>query len=251
VSCRPRPAMLAVAGCASGSSPLGQGDAPNVPVDAKQIDAPIQPHPDAFVPLTDAFVPQDAPADMMTDASTADAACVPMVTQLLANPALDLTPMGTNWQQTPIDPTFPPITDQDGPAEQSAPYKMWLGGFAAGDLGMTTVTDVVYQDVTVPANTTQLVLSYYYIVGTQEDPAATIAFDTASIAFTQTNGTQIVQANSFSNLTPVATWTLATFTVPQNLSGQTIRLRLTSSNDVSFGSNFFFDSFALNATHCP
>ena len=243
--------LLAVAGCASGSSPLGQGDAP-VPVDAKQIDAPN--HTDAFVPLPDAFVPgdafvpQDAPPDMMTDAAPTDAACVPMVTQLLANPALDLTPMGTNWQETPIDPAFPPITDQDGPAEQSAPYKMWLGGFAAGDLGMTTVTDVVYQDVTVPANTTQLVLSYYVIVGTQEDPAATTAFDTASVAFTQTNGTQ---ANSFSNLTPVATWTKLTFTVPQNLSGQTIRLRLTSSNDISFGSNFFFDSFELNATHCP
>lgn len=254
-------ALLAAAGCASGGSSLGQGDG-SVIEDTAQPDSPVQPDslvqpdaftPDAFVPdafVPDAFIAPDAAVDAMVDATVTPDACVPITTQLLLNPALDLTPMGASWQQTPIDAAYPLITDQDGPAEHSAPYKAWLGGFVAPTAG-GTVTDVLWQDVMIPAGTTQLTLSYQYIVGTQEDATATTAFDTASVAITQTNGTVIANVNSFSNLTPVAAWTAINFTVPQNLAGQTIRLRLTSSNDDSFTSNFFFDSFALTATHCP
>jgi hypothetical protein len=258
--------LLAAAGCASGGSSLGQGDG-SVVDDVAQPDSPTQPDsyvpdgfvpdsfvpPDAFVPdafVPDAFVAPDAAIDAMVDASVTPDACVPIASQLLLNPVLDLTPMGTNWQQTPIDVAFPLITDQDGPAEHSAPYKAWLGGFVAPTAG-GTVTDVLWQDVAIPAGTTLLTLSYYYIIGTQESATATTAFDTASVAITQTNGTVIANVNSFSNLTPVGAWTAINFTVPQNLSGQTIRLRLTSSNDDSFTTNFFFDSFALTATHCP
>jgi hypothetical protein len=242
--------LVAAAGCASGgSTALGQDDA-SLPADGSEIDAPkgIDAQGIDTPPPIDAMV--DAMPDAVPDAAPDAFVCIPMTNQLLANPAFDLTPMGTGWTQTPIDAAFPPITDQDGPAEQSAPYKAWMGGFVAPTAG-GTVTDIVYQDVVVPANTTALVLTGYYIVGTQESATATIAYDTASLAITQTNGTQIVAVNSFSNLTPAAAWTAINFTVPQNLSGQTIRLRITSSNDDSFVSNFFFDSFALNATHCP
>jgi hypothetical protein len=258
--------LLAAAGCASGGSSLGGGDG-SVTEDTAMPDSPIQPDsyvpdasvpdafvPDAFVPdafVPDAFVPDAFVApDAMVDASVTPDACVPVVSELLQNPSLDLTPMGTGWQQTPIDAMFPLITDQDGPAEHSAPYKAWLGGFVAPTFG-GTVTDVLWQDVVVPAGTTQLSLSYVHLVGTQESASATTAFDTASVAITQTSGTVIANVNSFSNLTPFTTWTVASFTVPQNLSGQTIRLRLTSSNDDSFTTNFFFDSFSLTATHCP
>jgi len=215
------------------------------PIDAPMADAPMIDAPMIDAPMIDAPM-IDAP---MIDAPMVDA-CVPTNTQLLANPALDLTPMGTGWQQTPIDAMFPPITDQDGPAEHSAPYKAWLGGFVAPNAG-GTVTDVVWQDFAVPAGTTALTLRYYVIVGTQESASATVAFDTASVAITQTNGTVIQNLASYSNLTPMTAWTLVTFSIPQNLSGQTVRLRLTSSNDDSFTTNFFFDSFTLDATYCP
>ena len=239
--------LVAAAGCASGgSSALGQDDA-NVP-DSPVVDAPKG--TDATTidtpPPIDAMV--DAMPDAVPDAPPDAFVCVPVTTQLLASPSFDLTPIGTGWTQTPIDVAFPPITDQDGPVEHSAPYKVWMGGILA-PAGLS-VTDIVYQDVVVPANTTQLVLTGYYIVGTQELTTTTV-YDTGSLAFTQTNGTPIVTVNSFSNLTTVAAWTAINFTVPQNLSGQTIRLRMTSSNDSSYVSNFFFDSFALNATHCP
>ncbi len=245
--------LLAAAGCASGSSALGQDDA-NLPADSSQIDAPkgVDATPIDSPPPIDAMVDAmpDAVPDAIPDAAPDAFVCIPMTTQLLANPFFDLTPKGTGWTETPIDVAFPPITDQDGAVEQSAPYKVWLGGFVAPTAG-GTVTDIVYQDIVVPANTTQLVLTGYYLVATQESATATTAFDTGSLAITQTNGTQIVAVNSFSNLTPAATWTAINFTVPQNLSGQTIRVRMTSSNDDSFVTNFYFDSFALNATHCP
>lgn len=250
--------LVALAGCASGSSALTQIDADTSQTDAKLPDAAVAADaspdamadamPDAMVDATPDAMP-DAMVDAMVDAQVTPDACVPVVTQLLANPVFDLTPQGTGWQATPIDPAFPLITDQDGATELSAPFKAWLGGFVAPNIGQS-VTDVLYQDVTIPAGTTQLTFTGYYAVGTQET-TTTATYDTGSIGFTQTSGTPIVTLNSFSNLTPTTQWVLITYTFPQNMSGQTIRLRMTSSNDFSNVTNFFFDSFALDATHCP
>jgi hypothetical protein len=238
--------LLAAAGCASGSSALGQDDA-NPALDGSEIDAAtaIDATPIDAPPPIDAMV--DAPPDATPDAAPPDA-CVPVVTQLLANPVLDLTPMGTGWQQQVIDAMYPLITDQDGIAEQTAPYKAWLGGLEAPT---GSVTDVLYQDFTIPANTTQLRLTGFYEVRTSEDVGDLNVYDTGSIGFTQTNGTPIAMVNSFSNITPTTAWTAISYTFPQTMSGQTIRLRMQSSNDILNPTSFFFDSFALNATHCP
>jgi hypothetical protein len=122
-----------------------------------------------------------------------------------------------------------------------------MGGFVAPTAG-TSVTDVLYQDVAVPMGTTQLRLTGYYLIGTQEpDP---IAYDSAQVALTQTNGTPIEVALSLNNTTAAATWTPLDKVFTANLSGQTVRLRFTSSNDDAFNTNFFFDTLALTATYC-
>jgi hypothetical protein len=235
-------ALFAIAGaCAKGDGGRAQIDAapgtPDAAIDASLIDS---------APLPDTPPPIDAP---MVDAAMPDA-CVPVVSELLTNPALDLAPMGTGWQQQLIDPMYPLITDQDGVPEHSAPYKAWLGGIPSPGIGQTA-TDVMYQDVAVPAGTTQLTLTYYTQVITGEDPGDTGVYDTASVAITQTNGTPIVTVNSYSNRTPLTVWTQATHNVAQNLSGQTVRLRVTTSNDFALATSFYFDSFNLTATHCP
>ncbi|MBL9018117.1 MAG: hypothetical protein JNL83_28280 [Myxococcales bacterium] len=267
-------ALLAIAGagCAKGDGGRAQIDAApgtaDAAIDASPIDSaplPDTPPPPIDAPMADAAMADAAMADAaMADAAMIDApmidapmvdaampdACVPVVSEILTNPALDLTPMGTGWQQTVIDPAAPLITDEDGIAEHSAPYKAWLGGIVAPNLGQS-VTDVLWQDVAVPAGTTQLTLAYYVAVATGESASDTNVYDTASVAVTQTNGTVIAAVASYSNRTPLATWTQVTFNVPQNLSGQTVRLRLTSSNDFSLATSFWFDSFNLTATHCP
>ncbi|MEO7097680.1 MAG: hypothetical protein ABI175_30745, partial [Polyangiales bacterium] len=99
--------------------------------------------------------------------------------------------------------------------------------------------------------TTQLTFTGFYEVRTSESPGDLTVYDTSQIGFTQTNGTPIVTVNSFSNITPTTAWTAISYTFPATMSGQTIRLRMQSSNDILNPTSFYFDSFALNSTHCP
>lgn len=222
-------AMLALGACARGGS-VSDDEGPASGADAAVADA----SPDASLP----DAPPAAPAD----------ACVPMTTQILANPALDLTPMGMGWVQQLISSSDPLITAQDGVTEHSPPYKAWLGGFNAGS--GNTVTDVLHQDVAIPAMTSQLVLTGFYQVRTEE--SGSTVYDTGSVALIQTSGTPIETVLSLSNATPKTSWTAFAHTFTQNVSGQTVRLRFTSSSDASRRTHFFFDTLALTATHgCP
>jgi hypothetical protein len=245
-----------LAGCASAGQGLtpddgpggGQPDSPSVPIDAAVVRDSATQH-DAHVYM-DAHVYEDAhvyqDAHVYMDAPP----CTPHTTNLLANPVFDLTPQGMSWTQVPIDSAYPPITS-DGIAPQSAPYKAWMGGFTGTDKGVSSVTDQLYQDFTVPANTTQLVLTGYYLVGTQETTTTTV-YDTGSVDLTQTSGTPIENVMSPTNLTNTgSSWVAFSHTFAANLSGQTVRLRITSTNDITNVTNFFFDTLALNATHCP
>ena len=251
-------AALLVVGCAQGGRANVAHDG-----DVGQADSPIEPQPDA---------PDDAPklpVDAMVDAKPIDAPppppdaaidgpnavpdayqCTVMTRQLLVNPVLDLTPRGTAWSEQ-ADSGLDIITDEGAFLAQSAPYKAWLGGYTGTDVGQLSATDQLNQDVTIPAGTTQLVLTGYYTVGTQETTTTT-AYDTGQLALVQTNGTPIEVVLSLSNLTPTSAWTPInkTFANPAGLAGQTVRLRMTATNDIDLASNFFFDSFALTATYC-
>src|SRR5438105_87447 len=84
----------------------------------------------------------------------------------------------------------------------------------------------------VPAHTTQLVITGYYVVGTTENPNDA-PYDTGALDLIQTNGTPIESVLSMSNLTITgATWTQFSHTFTTIPSG-TVRLRLTSTNDVT------------------
>ena len=227
--------LFALGACARGGSGAGEAaDGPPLPPDARVADAPPPP-PDAPPPPPPAPPP---PPD----------ACVPMTTQLLVNPLLDQAPQGTGWTEQRIQSGYPLITPQDnpsGPTEHSAPYKAWLGGFTGNN-----VTDVLHQDVAIPPLTKELVLTGFYQVRT--DDSGGTAYDTASVALTQTNGAVLAMVLSVSNATPKTAWTPFNHTFTQNLSGQTVRLRLTSKNDSYRTTSFYFDTLALTATHgCP
>ena len=189
----------------------------------------------------------DAPPEPMIDASTPDGACVPMTTQLLVNPAFDLTPAGMGWTQQPVSSSAPLVTNVGGLAAHSPSLKGLLGQVTGNN-----VTDVLYQDVTIPPMTTRLVITGMHAVRTNEDPGATQEFDAASASLAQPNGTPIQLIVAVSNKTPMTTWAPFTHTFTQNLSGQTVRLRFTSTSDDSRLTSFYFDSLALTATHgCP
>ena len=247
-------AVLFVVGCAQGGRTNLASDGDITPLDGT-IEQPVdamadaKPPADAAPPVDapppiDAAPPVDAPPAQMPDAYQ----CTVMSRQLLVNPVLDLDANGTGWTQVNIDNMYPVITAQ-GFAAQTAPYKAWMGGFEA-PLGQT-VTDMLYQDVQVPMGTTMLRLTGYYAVGTQE--TGTTVYDTGQLALVQTNGTPIEVVLSLNNTTTTGSAWVAidrSFANAASLSGQTVRLRMISSNDDSFVTNYFFDSYALTATYC-
>lgn len=232
-----------LAGCASGRTSYESPDAGENPVgpDAKVWrDGAIEPQPDAAVvvmPDAAAIVTPDAPPQPVCNDQ-----------QLLMNPVLDLNPSGMGWVQQNIDNTAPIVTGDDGIPEHTPPFKAWMGGLEAYDYGVNSVTDVLYQDISVPANTTQLRITGQYDVRTAE--TATVAYDTAQIAFTQTNGTPLQVIKELSNLTATTAWTAIDQQLSQSYAGQTIRLRITTTNDVIDPTSFYFDTLALTATIC-
>lgn len=256
---------LVFGACAKGGS-LQQGDASGVAADAPEgddanenfIDAP--PHPDAFVPdafVPDAFVPDAFVPDAPTDA------CVPVVLEKLANPVFDLTPAGVNWvdQRDPrlnAQPggPFPIISpNPTGLIPVSAPNQAWLGGAAGEDITpqVSSLTDQLFQDIVIPADATQIVVSGFFLVGTQDDPST--VFDTFSLDITQTNGTPIENVLTANNTTVAASYTPFSKTISAGglaqMAGQTVRIRAIMVNDVSFLTNVFLDSMSVKVTGCP
>jgi hypothetical protein len=248
-----------LAGCASAHETTDAGtgvqlDGPPVVVDAPTRHDAAAAH-DAAVPhdahVLDADVPHDArplDADVHHDAPLD--ACVPINAELILNPAFDLTPVGSGWTQAPIDAQYPDITAGPDSFEQSPPYTVWLGGIPSEG---TPLVDQVYQDIAVPAGTTKLVLTGYYAAGSTEETSGVV--DTGSVDLIQTNGTPIENALSLNNLSSGSAYTAFSHTFTSNVAGQTVRLRMTSTNNGDGTgedySNFFFDTLALTATYCP
>jgi hypothetical protein len=231
-------------GCASGRGSFEQPDAAenNGSPDARVVrDAPLA-QPDAAVVV----VTPDAQQQQTPDAGTPQPVCHDQ--QLLANPVLDLNPSGMGWVQQNIDSYAPIITGDDGIVEHTAPFKAWMGGLEAYDYGVNSVTDVLYQNVAVPANTTQLRFTGQYDVRTAE--TATVAYDTAQVALTRTDGTPLLVIKDLSNLTTTTQWTALDMTSTTGYAGQTIRVRITTTNDVIDPTSFYFDTLALTATIC-
>jgi hypothetical protein len=233
--------MLLMCGCAQGGK-----QQPGVVTDApEQIDAN---NPD---PVTDAR--PDSMQQPMPDAPPPmPDACVPVATEHLMNPVFDLSPDGVNWVAV-RDPQLYPIISANptGLTPISAPNKAWFGGAAGNDLGVTSVTDSLYQDITFPANATNFVITGYYLIGGIED--TDVVYDTFTLDVIETNGTPIENVIALNNKQNTGAQTFAMFskTLTSNLAGRTVRLRGTSTNDIIQHTSFFFDSLSFKATHCP
>jgi hypothetical protein len=197
----------------------------------------------------------DAAPDGTSLPSQPDAAgpCNEVTTELLANPAFDSDPVGTMWMQTPINATYPLITGVGqtgtmGITEQSAPYDAWLGGLQG--------TDVLWQDITVPARTRLLALSGFYEVRSSD--SASVVVDTGTLAFVQTNDSPIAVAQALDNTKRTTTWTTINYAVSnaETLSGMTIRVKMTTTNNAPNPitgagiTSFWWDTLSVKATHC-
>ena len=216
--------VVALGGCATATTPDETVDAPTGRptggIDAPRIDAP--------------GTQIDAPTQ-----------CTMMTSNLLTNPAFEMTTTG--WMETLI--ASQAIVRADGPVAAHTPtLKAWMGGVLGDILGPPAV-DALWQDVAIPASTTMLVITGMYDVRTVETSTGT-AFDTGSLALVTTANAPIETVLALSNLTPKTTWTAINHPVVAAVAGMTIRLRMTSSNDFTAASSFYFDSLGLMATFC-
>ncbi len=229
----PRAVVVAalVTGCASAevadrASPVDAAEPPTQMIDAR-------------VPI---------PVDGSNVTPTVDAppgGCTPMTSDLLSNGSMDGTPAGSGWTAMPIDSGYPVIAPDmpAGYSPDSSPNVAWMGGFA-----QTGATDSMYQDVTVPASTTSLVLTGSYMVLTAE--TGTTAKDKASVELRTTGGTKIESVLALDNTQATTGWMPLTYTFTHLSAGQTVRLYFTSSNNTTNVTDFFYDSLQLVATHC-
>lgn len=170
--------------------------------------------------------------------------CDEVTTQLLVNGNFDATPLASGWIETRIADEFSLIT-ADAVAD-TAPNLAWLGGLAQAN-----ANDQLVQDVAIPARTSALALTGLLDVRTNETGA--VVRDTATVALTRLDNTPIETALSTDNTRATTDWTPLTYAFSvADLSGQTFRFKIASSNNATANSStsFFFDNLSLVATHC-
>jgi hypothetical protein len=198
-------------------------------------------------PLIDADQGSDAPVQIdaapMIDA--APVCTTPTTSNILTNPAFDLTPVGMGWTETQIANNA--IIVNNAPVgSDTSPNVAWMGGIA-----QTNATDALDQMLVIPASTTAITLTARYFIATGETVANT---DTVKIGIQPMTGTTYI-GPTFDATNSMATtaYTNLSITLPAAmLAGQTVRVHLTStSGNASGNTNFFIDTLALNATYCP
>jgi hypothetical protein len=220
-----------------------------------QAGAPIEP-----ASGRDAGDDPDAPIREIPGRVDAAPPCVPVAAERLTNPVFDLTPVGTGW----VDGRDPRVANlPDGPfaiisprptgvPTPSAPNKAWLGNFT-GDAffpAQATLTDQLTQDVVIPADATNVVVSGQLWIASADDPSR--VFDTFRVDILELDGTPIETVVTASNRDAAAQPAYKPFskTLTSNLAGKKIRVRLIAVNDVSDITNFIVDSMSLKATAC-
>ena len=218
--------MLAtvIAGCAS--SRVLEGE------DAAGADAP---EPDAAVvdaAVIDAAV-IDAPADAPTDA------CVPVWTDVLANPAFDGAMVGP-WSQSS---TIVRAAAQMPFGPQSVPNAAMFGA-------ANNANDVLTQAVTIPAAATGLRLRGWQCHVTTD---ATAGADTFQVTVETAGGVVLETLASLSNADVAATcaWQPFTWTATAPHAGDQVVLRLRGRTSAGFLTRFVVDTLALEFLACP
>ena len=209
----------------------------NDQVDSKDPEVLADARPDSSIPI-------DASPD----------ACVPVAVERLQNPVFDLTPDGVGWTAVRHPSISVPVISPNptGLPAISAPNKAWFGGATGQNVGQASLSDSLHQDVTFPGNATTFVVTGYFLIGGIEETGT--VYDTFSMDVVQLNGTPIENVMTLNNTQRnPAIMTLQPFTktLTANLAGQTVRLRMTSTNDFINHTNFFIDSLSFKSTQCP
>jgi subtilisin family serine protease len=155
-----------------------------------------------------------------------------VVQQMLANPGFE-SGATASWTATPDV-----ITNSAERTPRSGSWYAWLCDYG------TATSDSLYQTVTIPSTATNATLTFYLKVDSDETTTTT-AYDRLSVQILNSAGTVLSTLATYSNLNKGASYTLRSFDLTA-YRGQTIRIRLSASEDGAFQTSFTADDFALN-----
>ncbi|HET6842104.1 MAG TPA: hypothetical protein VFK06_10510 [Candidatus Angelobacter sp.] len=162
-------------------------------------------------------------------------------TQLLGNPGFENGSSSPSpWTVATTQATNRVINNTSTEPPHSGLWDAWLDGHGS------TTTDSILQQVTIPANTAAVTLSFWLHIDTAET-STTTAFDTLSVQVRNTSGTVLSTLATFSNLDHATGFQQKTFDLT-SFKGQTIQIFLQGSEDTTLQTSFVVDDFALNVT---
>jgi subtilase family serine protease len=170
-------------------------------------------------------------------AKSAEASATPSsggtVRQLLSNPGFE------NGLTNPVWVATAGVLDNStGEPAHSGSWKGWLDGYGVSH------TDTLYQQVTIPSTITTATLTFWLHIDTAET-TTTVAYDTLMVQIRNSSNAVLATLATYSNLNRNTGYAQKSF----NLSaykGQTIRVYLVGTEDVSLQTSFVVDDFALN-----
>jgi hypothetical protein len=151
--------------------------------------------------------------------------------ELLVNGNFDSGPT-SHWVQAS---DFPLIVNDAPVGPHTVPYIAWLGG-------LESHTDSLYQAIAVPPQPGQLTVSGQLWIATQETAGD---FDTFSLSIRSTSGVLLENLLLRTNQDSSGSWVPFQVSASGNYAGTTVRLFLTSTNDFSFSTSFFFDTLSV------
>jgi subtilase family serine protease len=155
------------------------------------------------------------------------------VRQLLLNPGFE------NGLTNPIWVATAGVLDNSsGEPAHSGAFKGWLDGYGVSH------TDTLFQQVTIPSTITTATLSFFLHIDTAET-TTTVAFDTLSVQIRNSSNAVLATLATFSNLNRNTGYAQKSFNLSA-FKGQTIRVFLVGTEDVSLQTSFVVDDFALN-----
>lgn len=127
--------------------------------------------------------------------------------------------------------------------------KPHAGSHSASLCGYNNCTDVIWQNVTLPAKTTKAILSYWLYVGSQQTGSACHDYFSARILARNGSIIKTVQTRCNVNASGWVQYTFDLTSVLTHYSSQQIQLSFKGTTDSTLPTSFFVDDVALNVIH--
>ena len=149
-------------------------------------------------------------------------------TQLILNGGFESS--STNWTESSTGGYE--IVSTDNPRAGS--YSAYLCDYNSG-------TDIIYQTITIPSSATNVTLSYYTYITTQE---TSHPYDYLYIQVRNTSGTVLTTLQTLNDGSTVNSWIPSSYSL-NNYKGQTVQICFKGTNDSSYPTAFYVDDVSV------